>query len=93
VGILNSDLSSDVMIEGQPCAVLGSVANNTPPHIPPGGAFVNPPTNRGQIIMGSPTVLVNGKPIARNGDTAVTCNDPAPAPVGSVVAVGTVLAG
>jgi uncharacterized Zn-binding protein involved in type VI secretion len=37
--------------------------------------------------------LINGKPAARNGDTAMTCNDPADLPVGSVVALGTVLIG
>jgi uncharacterized Zn-binding protein involved in type VI secretion len=40
--------------------------------------------------MGSTTVLINGKPAARNGDTALTCNDPADLPAGTVVAVGTV---
>ena len=49
--------------------------------------------NRGQIIMGSATVLINGKGAARNGDTANTCNDPADMPVGTVIAVGTVLIG
>jgi uncharacterized Zn-binding protein involved in type VI secretion len=37
--------------------------------------------------------LINGKPVARNGDTALTCNDPADLPAGTVVAVGTVLIG
>jgi uncharacterized Zn-binding protein involved in type VI secretion len=37
--------------------------------------------------------LINGKPAARNGDPAMTCNDPADLPVGSVVAAGTVLIG
>ena len=32
-----------------------------------------------------------GKPAARMGDTANTCNDPSPMPVGTVIAVGTVL--
>jgi hypothetical protein len=30
---------------------------------------------------------------ARNGDTAMTCNDPVDLPVGKVVAVGTVFIG
>jgi uncharacterized Zn-binding protein involved in type VI secretion len=30
---------------------------------------------------------------ARNGDMAITCNDPADLPVGQVVAVGTVFIG
>jgi uncharacterized Zn-binding protein involved in type VI secretion len=36
------------------------------------------------------TVKINGKAAARNGDTVETCNDPVDAPMGTVVAVGTV---
>jgi uncharacterized Zn-binding protein involved in type VI secretion len=38
-------------------------------------------------------VLINGKPAARMGDPAMTCNDPADLPAGTVVAAGTVLVG
>jgi uncharacterized Zn-binding protein involved in type VI secretion len=92
-GILDGSLSSDVKIMGMPAATLNSTATNTPPHIPQGGPFQAPPSNRGQIILGSATVLINGKGAARNGDTANTCNDPADMPVGTVMAVGTVLIG
>jgi uncharacterized Zn-binding protein involved in type VI secretion len=92
-GIIDGSLSSDVKIMGMPAATLNSTATNTPPHIPQGGPFQAPPSNRGQIILGSATVLINGKGAARNGDTANTCNDPADMPVGTVVAVGTVLIG
>jgi uncharacterized Zn-binding protein involved in type VI secretion len=92
-GILSGSLSSNVMIMGVPAATVGSIADNTPPHIPQGGPFQKPPTNKGQIITGSGTVLINGKPAARNGDTAMTCNDPVDMPVGTVVAVGTVMIG
>ena len=51
---------------------------------------MNPPTNKATIMMGSALVNINGKPAARNGDTANTCNDPSDLPVGTVVAVGTV---
>ena len=91
--MLDGSLSPDVKIMGMAAAVVGSTASNTPPHIPQGGPFQMPPSNRGQIIMGSATVLINGKQAARNGDTANTCNDPADMPVGSVIAVGTVLIG
>lgn len=93
VGTIDSGVSTNVMIQGRPAATVGSGATNMPPHIPPGGAFVNPPTNQATIISGSATVLINGKPAARAGDTAITCNDPAPLPVGNVVAVSTVLIG
>jgi len=92
-GMLDGSLSTDVKIMGMAAAVVGSTASNTPPHIPQGGSFQAPPSNRGQIIMGGATVLINGKQAARNGDTANTCNDPADMPVGTVIAVGTVLIG
>src|SRR5215469_4021199 len=84
-GIVQSNLSTNVKIMSMPAATVGSIANNTPPHIPIGGSFSKPPTNMGQIINGSSTVFINGKPAARNGDTAMTCNDPVDAPVGTVV--------
>lgn len=93
MGMLDGQLSMDVNIEGKPAAVQGSTATNTPAHIPQGGPFQKPPTNRGTVQMGSTTVMINGKPAARAGDPAMTCNDPADAPVGSVVAAGTVLIG
>ena len=94
VGIVNGGLSTNVMIMGMPAATVGSTAQNTPPHVPIGaGPFQVPPTNQATITMGSTTVFINKKPAARAGDTAMTCNDPAPAPLGKVVAVGTVLIG
>jgi uncharacterized Zn-binding protein involved in type VI secretion len=92
-GIIDSGCSTNVMIEGKPAATVGSMASNIPPHIPSGGPFQVPPTNKGNIIMGSPTVMINGKPAARNGDTALTCNDPAPLPNGKIVAIGKVMIG
>ena len=92
-GIIDGGVSSDVKIGGAFAATEDSTATNTPPHIPIGGTFVNPPTNRATIIMGSATVQINKKPAARAGDTARTCNDPADLPVGTVVAVGQVLIG
>jgi uncharacterized Zn-binding protein involved in type VI secretion len=74
-------------------AVQGSTATNTPSHVPQGGPFQKPPSNRGTVQTGSATVRVNGKPAARNGDTAMTCNDPADLPAGTVVAAGTVFIG
>jgi uncharacterized Zn-binding protein involved in type VI secretion len=93
MGMLNGNLSSNVSIMGMPAATQGSTADNMPPHIPQGGPFQKPPSNKGQIISGSFSVMINGKPAARNGDTAMTCNDPVDLPVGSVIAVGTVMIG
>jgi len=94
-GIINGSTISTVKIAGQPAAVVGSTADNTPAHIPtpPGVSFQKPPSNKATIQTGSATVKFGGKAAARLGDTAATCNDPADAPVGSVVAAGTVLVG
>lgn len=92
-GALDGSLSTDVQIEGKAAAVQGSTATNSPPHVPQGGPFQSPPKNRGQVLTGSATVLINGKPAARNADPAMTCNDPADLPAGQVVAAGTVLIG
>lgn len=94
-GIINGGLSSDVKLMGLPAATVDSTADNTPPHIPtpPGTAFQNPPANKASVKIGSPTVKINGKAAARNGDIATTCNDPAELPVGTVIAVGTVVIG
>ncbi|MCG8673364.1 MAG: PAAR domain-containing protein [Pseudomonadales bacterium] len=89
-GQIDDGLSDDVNIDGQPAAVVGSKASNTPAHIPQGGNFQSPPADKATIQMGSATVFINGKQAARNGDTALTCNDPADLPVGTVIAVGTV---
>jgi len=93
LGQLDGSLSADVNFDGKPAATQGSTATNSPPHVPQGGPFQSPPKNRGEVMLGSTTVMVNGKPAARNGDTALTCNDPADLPVGQVIAVGTVMIG
>lgn len=92
-GQLDGGLSPDVTVEGKAAAVQGSTATNTPSHIPQGGPFQTPPRNQATIQLGSTTVMINGKPAARNGDPAITCNAPADLPIGTVVAVGTVMIG
>jgi uncharacterized Zn-binding protein involved in type VI secretion len=79
-----------VRINGKAAATKDSTADNTPPHVfaPPATGWVTPPGNKATINKGSGTVKVNGKPAARNGDTADTC-DELKTP-GMVVAVGTV---
>ena len=94
-GVLSGGLSTDVKISGQPAATVGSTAGNTAPHVPvaPGTAFQRPPGNKATIRQGSPTVTINGKPAARTGDKALTCNDPTDLAAGTVVAAGNVLIG
>jgi len=58
-----------------------------PPHIaPPPATFQKPPTNQGKVVLGSTTVLVNGKGLARVGDQVMTCNDPTDLPVSAITA-------
>ncbi len=56
-GMLDGQLSSSVKIMGMPAAIVGSTASNMPPHIPQGGPFQKPPSNKGEIILGSPNVI------------------------------------
>jgi len=93
-GILDGGLSTNVKISGMPAATVGSTADNVPPHVPAApGSFQRPPANKATIQQGSATVKINGKPAARNGDKALTCNDPADLAAGTVIAVGSVLIG
>jgi uncharacterized Zn-binding protein involved in type VI secretion len=94
-GIIDGNLSPNVLIMSMPAAVVGSTASNTPPHIPtsPGTFFQIPPLNKGTIILGSNNVMINSKPAARNGDSAQTCADPVPNMSAKVIAAGTVLIG
>jgi uncharacterized Zn-binding protein involved in type VI secretion len=92
-GMIAGNCSPNVMIENMPAATVGSIAQNNPPHVPTGGPFQVPPTNQGQVIAGSGTVLINNKPAARAGDKVNTCNDPAPLPNGTIQAVSTVMIG
>jgi uncharacterized Zn-binding protein involved in type VI secretion len=94
-GLINGGLSTDVKIMGMPAATVDSTATNAPPHVPtpPGTSFQRPPSNKATIKLGSASVTINGKPAARMGDTAETCNDPQDLPTGSVIAAGTVIIG
>jgi uncharacterized Zn-binding protein involved in type VI secretion len=94
-GMITGGTAGTVNVGGQAAAVVGSTADNQPPHLPtpPGVSFQKPPANKGTVQMGSATVRITGKQAARNLDAVTTCNDPADAPVGQIVAAGTVRAG
>lgn len=89
-GVFDTKLSSDVNIEGQPAATEGSIATNTPSHIPtpPGVSFQTPPSNKGDVTSGSSTVKIEGKGAARNGDPVASCDGNS-----TVIAVSTVMIG
>jgi len=88
-GKLADSLSPDVKVDNQPIALVGSVANNDPSHVPAGGPFQSPPANKATVQTGSASVFVNNKKVALLGSTAKTCNDPADAPNGTVLATTT----
>ena len=95
-GRLDGALSTTVKANGRAVATVDSTASNTPPHLPtpPGASFQSPPSDRGTVVMGSMSVRVQGKPVARHADPVRTCNDPMDAPVGQViVAAATVTVG
>jgi uncharacterized Zn-binding protein involved in type VI secretion len=85
-GTLQTEVSTDVLVDGLGAATVGSVAVNQPPHVPtpPGTSFIRPPANRGTVQAGSATVLIDNRPAARLGDPVRTCNDPVDLPAGSV---------
>src|SRR5262245_10695698 len=92
-GVLVDGLATSVNIDNSLAAPAGSKARNVPPHLPSGGPFQVPPKNEAIVQRGSSTVNIDDKPAARLGDPAITCNDPADAPNGTVVASGTVFMG
>jgi len=78
-GKISLNTSINVRINGRPAAVVGSMAQNLPPHVPFGGAFQIPPTNLGRVLTGSASVRINGHGAARAGDYCETCHDIPPA--------------
>ncbi|MFI2458116.1 PAAR domain-containing protein [Streptomyces sp. NPDC019539] len=92
-GTITEGCCRTVLIGGKPAATQGSIAFNSPPHIPPTGMFKTPPTNKGTISRGSSSVFICGQPAARSGDTATTCNDIALQHSSTVVAASSVYIG
>ncbi|MFW5810291.1 MAG: DUF6531 domain-containing protein [Thermodesulfobacteriota bacterium] len=83
--LIKDKVAKKVKVMGQPGAVKGSKSQHTPPHIPQGGPFQKPPSNKGEIITGSSNVFYEGKAAAMLGDTGKMCADPTDAPVGKVI--------
>jgi uncharacterized Zn-binding protein involved in type VI secretion len=76
-----------VQITGKPAVVMGNSGINTPPHVGlhPADPFMAPPTQQGNVIKGSATVLIGGQPAARMGDQCTCCG----LPVGTLMGTGT----
>ena len=68
-------LAARVLIAGKPAAVQGSSGVNTPPHagLHVTDPFVSPPQQRGTVVGGSGTVLIEGKPAAKTGSPCTCC--------------------
>lgn len=84
-GPLARDLSPTVFLDSAPVAVVGSGADNSPPHIPIGGPFQKSPSNQGTVTSGSPSVFVDNKAVARATDSVKCCNDPGDSDTGHIV--------
>lgn len=77
-GNLDGNLATDVLIMGKPAAVVGSTAQNEEPPdeqetvIAAGDVLTSTIDNTGTISVGSSSVLIHGKSVARDGDQAKT---------------------
>jgi uncharacterized Zn-binding protein involved in type VI secretion len=68
-------LATRVFIAGRPAAVVGSSGLNTPPHVGlhPADPFMVPALQQGQVMAGSTTVLIEGRPAAMSGAQVQIC--------------------
>ena len=74
-GSINGGLATSVKADDLPVAVVGSTADNSPPHIPTGGSFQKSPKDKATVVDGSGTVFADDKKVARKGDAADSCDD------------------
>ncbi len=68
-------LAPTVLIAGKPAVVAGSSGYNTPPHVGlhPADPFMLPMNQIGTVVVGSATVLIEGKPAAKTGSSCTIC--------------------
>jgi uncharacterized Zn-binding protein involved in type VI secretion len=86
---LTIGLAVRTLIEGKPAAVVGSSGLNTPPHVGlhPADPFVAPPLQRGTVVGGSSSVLIEGKPAASSTSRATICTGASGSVVGTAATV------
>ncbi len=79
---LTLSLATNVMIGGKPAAVVGSSGYNTPAHVGlhASDPFLLPMMEVGQVLSGSPTVTIGGKPAATAQSQATCCVVPGQIP-------------
>lgn len=83
-------LATSVLVAGKPVVLAGSAGINTmSPHagLHPSDPAFAPPLQRGTVLVGSSTVLVEGKPVAPTGSRCQLCLTPTGTLVGSVPTV------
>ena len=75
---LTMGLATKVMIGGKAAAVVGSNGLNTPPHVGlhPSDPYMVPTMEKGQVMVGSVTVLIEGKGAATAQSTCTCCSTP-----------------
>jgi len=78
---LTVGLSTTVLIHGKSAAVQGAFGMNSPPHIGlhASDPFMTPVMQKGTVMSGSPSVLVEGKPAATGQSTCTGCGGSAQA--------------
>lgn len=86
---LTLGLATRVHIEGKPAAVQGSQGSNTPPHVGlhPTDPFMGPPMQLGRVLVGSSTVVIEGRAAAYTGCSVAICGQVPGQVVGSATSV------
>ena len=89
---LTTGLASSVMIGGKPAAMAGSGGTALPPHVGlhASDPYFTPTTQKGTVLSGSTTVLVEGQPLANMSSSCTMCMAPA---VSLLATAATVLVG
>lgn len=64
-----------IHVNGLPRARAGTPGMGCPPHVPPGGMFVKPPTNECEMYQGSSTVVFDGDAASAMGHQVLGCHD------------------
>jgi uncharacterized Zn-binding protein involved in type VI secretion len=75
---LLQELATSVFAGGKPMAVQGSWGVNTPPHVGLhlSDPFAVPMQQRGSVVAGSATVLLEGKGAATSRSSVTCCQEP-----------------
>ena len=68
-------IGASILVSGIPRAQAGTSVKAVPPHIPMGGPFAKPPSNDGEVFMGSLTIPAEGEPLGFMGSPVLTCQD------------------